>query len=95
MGFLVYALGRKSGRGRGMTLILDLTPDQERRLRREAEQRGLKAEEYARRLFDKLVFEDSDDAWEVDLDALAEGHERMPVLSPEATTRDRIYGERG
>jgi hypothetical protein len=78
-----------------MTLVLELAPEQERRLRREAEQRGLKTEEYARQLLDRLACEDSDEAWDADLDALTEGHQRLPVLAPEATMRDNIYGARG
>ena len=78
-----------------MTLTIDLTPEQEARLQKEAARHGLDPTDYARRLFDRLVIEDSEEAWEADLDALTEGHETLPVLAPQATTRAHIYGERG
>ena len=46
-----------------MVLMLDLQPELEERLRREAEQRGIPAEEYAARILDQsLHSEDNQDS---------------------------------
>jgi hypothetical protein len=34
---------------------------------------------------------DSEEAFEADLDALAEGSDDLPILAPEATSRRSIY----
>lgn len=78
-----------------MTLIVELSAEQKRKLDRAARQRGMKAEEYASQLLERLAAEDSDDAWEADLDALAEGSEQLTVLAPDATTRAHVYESRG
>jgi hypothetical protein len=78
-----------------MTLIVELSGEQENTLRRAARQRGIKTEEYAGLLLERLAAEDSDDAWEADLDALATGSDTLDVLAPDATTREHIYESRG
>lgn len=86
---------RTLGGRRAMTLVVELSEDQARRLRAASRQHGVEAEEYARHLLDRLASEDSDEAWEADLDALAQGSRDLPVLSRKATSREHIYEDRG
>ena len=77
-----------------MTLIVELSEEQKRQLDDAARKRGMKPAEYASQLLERLAVEDSDEAWEADLDALAEGSEQLTVLAPDATTREHMYESR-
>ena len=76
-----------------MTLTIQLRPEIEKRLREQAQQHGEELTAYASHLFERFVDMDSEEAWEADLNALTEGHERLPVLAPESTTRAGIYAD--
>lgn len=78
-----------------MTLTIELTEEQEARLAAQARAHGMNVEEYARLLLDRGMNDDSLEAWEEDMRALSEYSERIPVLKPEAFTRESIYGARG
>ena len=80
-----------------MTITLDLQPETEASLQAQAEARGLQLKEYLQDLLTKQATRpdrgraSNFDEFEAELDALAEGSEKMPVLPPEATTREGIY----
>jgi hypothetical protein len=81
-----------------MTLTISLSPQEEARIRNEAARNGLDASEYARRLIiQSLPVEPgglpalTDAEWENLLDELAAGSDNLPVLPPEAYTREAIY----
>lgn len=76
-----------------MTLTFDIEKEQQQRLQETAERHGLDAGTYAQRLFSQLLEFDSEEAFEADMDALAEGSENLPILAPEATLRSTIYGD--
>jgi len=77
-----------------VTLILELSPEVEARLQQEVRRQSLDAAEYARRLIENSLLPtspdnvDDDEAWEADMRALSEGSERLPVLPPEAFSRE-------
>lgn len=82
-----------------MTVTLELRPELERRLVSGAAARGVSLETYLTSLleaamppleFDRGTLEE----FEADMDALAEGSENLPVLPPEAFTREAIYADR-
>jgi hypothetical protein len=90
-----------------MTLTIDLPPELERRLAREAEQRGLSISEYTRCLIEqqlppqqeqkKSLWETlTPDEWEQAFDEYLASHDpTKPPLPPEAFERASFYGERG
>jgi hypothetical protein len=90
-----------------MSLVIDLDPDVESRLRREAERQGLEAGEYARRLIEhqlpsqqvtrQSLWETlTPDEWKREFRAWIESHDpTKPPLPPEAFERASFYGERG
>jgi len=77
-----------------------LLPETEASLHAQAEARGLQLKEYLESLLSEqatrqdrgrpLSFEE----FETELDALAEGSEKMPVLPPEALRRENMYEDR-
>jgi len=89
-----------------MTLTIDLTPEQEARLQREAARYGLAPAIYAHRLLvESLPPADNpaegpepltDDEFDALLDAMSEGMDpNQPPLAEEATRRASFYGDRG
>jgi hypothetical protein len=90
-----------------MTLTIDLPPDLEDRLLREAARQGLSASEYTLRLIEqqlpprqeekKSLWETlTPDEWERAFDAYLASHDpTKPPLPPEAFDRASFYGERG
>jgi hypothetical protein len=85
-----------------MTLMLELTPEEEVRLAGQARARGVDIATVVRDLLDYLPEQEEEvygdgkptlDDLEEMFAELAEGHDRRPVLAPEATTRAGIYAE--
>jgi hypothetical protein len=83
-----------------MTLTIRFTPEEESRIRWEAAQSGLKPADYLHGLIIQNLpppvepaKELTDEEWEELFDKLAEGSEELPVLPPEAFTREYIYGD--
>lgn len=80
-----------------MSISIELKPEVEERLEREAAARGVSVESYVERLIEQQFSMPSKTphvgADEVDqlLDSLAEGSDDRPVLPPEAYTRESIY----
>lgn len=90
-----------------MTLTIDLPPELEDRLLREAERQGLSASEYTLRLIEqqlppqqeerKSLWETlTPDEWKREFRAWINTHDATkPPLPPEALERASFYGERG
>jgi hypothetical protein len=83
-----------------MTVTLELKPELERRILAEAKAQGLSVEDYlvsvietaaAPATGERASLEEFDTA----MDELAEGLDDVPVLAPDALTRESIYGHRG
>lgn len=86
-------------------MTLHLSPDLERRLRREAERRGLDADAYAAQLIERQLPLQQDNAdslwnrltpeeWKKELRAYIESHDpTLPPLPPEAYERASFYEE--
>ena len=80
-----------------MNVILQLKPEIERRVTAEAVAQGISVEEYIMSLIEggALLLGSPEattpEEFEADMDLLAEGSERLPVLSPDALTRESIY----
>jgi hypothetical protein len=87
-----------------MALTIDLAPELEARLRREAEKQGLSTDDYARTLIEralptaepKSLWETlSPEEWQRAFDAYLAGHDATkPPLPPEAFERASFYGDR-
>ncbi len=82
-----------------MPISIELRPEVEERLGREASAKGVSIESYVEDLIERQVFPphqssriNMDDLDSV-LDALAEGSENHPAPPPEAYTRESIYQE--
>ena len=83
-----------------MTVTLDLTPELEQRVAAQAIAQGLSLEAYLLSVIEAAsVPAPSERAtleeFEAAMDELAEGLDHLPVLAPEALTRESIYGHRG
>jgi len=85
-----------------MALTLDLSEEQEARLRAEAARQGLAAEEYALRLLERglpasgpgsLWHALSTEEWIRHTREWAESHRDWPVLSDEAMSRESFYDD--
>lgn len=83
-----------------MPIQIELKPEVEERLGREAEAVGLSVEAYVEGLIEQQVTRPREGASRIDLeeldsvlDALAEGSEGRPTPPPEAYTRESIYHE--
>ena len=80
-----------------MTITLELLPDVEASLAAQAQAQGLELNTYLQRLLERHAIVKSPESTisleelEARLDALAEGSENLPVLPPEATTREGLY----
>jgi hypothetical protein len=82
-----------------MTITLELKPEVEERVSALASAQGLSLEAYLLALIESMplpaVSEQATvEEFEAAMDALAEGSDDLPVLSPEALTRESIYGDR-
>jgi hypothetical protein len=81
-----------------MVVTLELMPEVEQRIIAQAALRGVSLEAYLKGLIEAaaLVVEPDDgtvEEFEADMDAFSEGTEHLPVLPPEAFTREGIYGD--
>ena len=81
-----------------MVVTLELTPEVEQRMMAQAALRGVSLEAYLKGLIEAAaLLVDPDDGtleeFEADMDAFSEGTEHLPVLPPEAFTREGIYGD--
>jgi hypothetical protein len=81
-----------------MPIHLELKPEVEERLGREASAKGVSVEAYVEDLIERQVAGQSEGTYRVDmeevdrvLDALSEGSEVRPAPPPEAYTRESIY----
>jgi plasmid stability protein len=82
-----------------MTVTVDLNPDLEQRIAVRAAARGLSLEAYVLSLIEAAAVPTVGERatlaeFEAAMDALAEGLDNVPVLTPEAVTRESIYGHR-
>jgi hypothetical protein len=83
-----------------MTVTLDLTPELESRVVSEATALGLPVEAYLLSLIEAATGPATAEGaslreFEAAMDELAEGLDHVPVLAPEALTRESLYGHRG
>jgi hypothetical protein len=80
-----------------MTITLELLPDVEASLTAQAQAHGLQLSAYLQLLLEQHAAPKPPKATisleelEARLDALAKGSENLPVLPPEATTREGLY----
>ena len=79
-----------------MRLTIDLTPEVERCLKARAQEQGVSLAVYVQTLIEQMVVLESPSvvalqAFEADMDTLAEGSETLPVLPPEAYSRESIF----
>ena len=80
-----------------MTVTLELNPELEKRLVSQASRQGLSLEEYLLSVIDtRVIPPEAADAtleeFEAAMDELSEGTDHIPVLAPEAFSRESIYG---
>jgi hypothetical protein len=83
-----------------MTVTLDLTPELEKRVVAQAMAQGLSLEAYLLSVIEAAAPPAAEERasleeFEAAMDELAEGMDDLPVLAPEALTRESIYGHRG
>jgi hypothetical protein len=81
-----------------MTITLNLRPEVEEQVRSQAEARGMSTESYLAWFIENQILparrpRPTLEEFEADLDAMAEGTDNIPVLPPEALTREAIYGD--
>jgi hypothetical protein len=81
-----------------MKITLELPPEVEARLWVRARAQGVSLGTYVRTLIEQSAALDSQaglslQEFEAGMDALAEGSEELPVLPPEAYSRESIYGD--
>jgi hypothetical protein len=85
-----------------MTLMIDLPPELESRLREEAAKNGLEASQYVLRLIERQLPSESSrggslwdtlspEEWIREFEAWTESHRDLPVLPPEAYERASFY----
>jgi hypothetical protein len=82
-----------------MTVTIELTPEVEERVSALASALGLSLEAYLQSVIETTAFQAPGESATVEefdaaMDALVEGTDGLPVLSPEALTRESIYGVR-
>jgi len=82
-----------------MHITIELTPEVEARLWARARAQGLSLTAYVQTVIEQMAAWESAaggslEAFEAGLDALAEGSEQLPVLPPEAYSRESIYGDK-
>lgn len=88
-----------------MTLTIELAPEVEEQLRREAEQQGMASETYARQLLEERLLpaqelpfwaRASREEWLQAFNEWMDSHDaNLPPLPDEAYNRESFYGERG
>ena len=83
-----------------MTVTVDLNPDLEQRIAAHAAARGLSLEAYVLSVIEAAAVPAVEEhatlaEFEAAMDELADGLDNVPVLAPEALTRESIYGHRG
>lgn len=83
-----------------MIVTLDLTPELEKHIVAQAMAQGLSVEAYLLTVIEAAAVpavaeRASLEAFAAAMDELAEGLDDIPVLAPEALTREAIYGHRG
>jgi hypothetical protein len=81
-----------------MTLTLQLKPEVEERLLAHAQAQGVSLETYVAGMIEAQVLSapkrrPSLEEFEADLESIADGTDDIPVLPPEALTREAIYGD--
>jgi hypothetical protein len=81
-----------------MRTTVELTPEVEARLWARARARGVSLVTHLQTVIEQIAAlessgEGSLEEFEAGLDALAEGSEQLPVLPPEACSRENIYGD--
>lgn len=81
-----------------MTITLQLKPEVEERLLAYARAQGVSLETYLSGVIEAQVLpgpmrRPTLEEFEADLEAIAEGTDDIPVLPPEALTREAIYGD--
>src|SRR5437588_235765 len=81
-----------------MTVTLELKPEIEHRIMEGAAAQGVSVEAYLTSLIEGgALWLDpgvtTPEQFEADMDLLAEGSERLPVLSPDALSRENIYAD--
>jgi hypothetical protein len=81
-----------------MTIVLDLKPEVEERVVAQAQAQGVPLETYLASLIEAQVTpleppRPSLEQFLAELEAIAEGTDDIPVLPPEALTREAIYGD--
>jgi hypothetical protein len=82
-----------------MTVTLELKPEVEERVLALASSQGVSLETYLLSLIESTAFQAPGEGatveeFEAAMDELSEGTDDLPVLSPEAFTREAMYGER-
>jgi hypothetical protein len=81
-----------------MTITVELKPDVEERVLALAKAQGIPLETYLAAVIEAQVLparrrRPTLEEFEADLEAMAEGTDEIPVLPPEALTREAIYGD--
>jgi hypothetical protein len=81
-----------------MVVTLELTPEVEQRIIAQAASRGVSLEAYLQSVIEAVALvsppdEGTLEEFEADMDAFSEGTEHLPILPPEAFTREVIYGD--
>ena len=81
-----------------MRITVELTPEVEARLWARACAQGVSLAAYVQTVIEQIAALESSEVgsleeFEAGMDALAEGSEQLPVLPPEAYSRESIYGD--
>jgi hypothetical protein len=81
-----------------MRITVELTPEVEARLWAQARAQGVSLAAYLQTAIEQIAALESPqggslEEFEAGMDALAEGSEQLPVLPPQAYSRESIYGE--
>jgi hypothetical protein len=81
-----------------MNVTLELKPEIEHRVTAEAAARGVSVEAYLTSLIEDRALllgpeTITPEQFEADMDLLADGSERLPVLPPDAFSRESIYAD--
>lgn len=83
-----------------MTITLDLNPELEQRVTAQAAAQGLSPEAYLLSVIEAAALPAAGEGATIEefqaaMDEMAEGTDDIPVLAPEALSRESIYGHRG
>jgi hypothetical protein len=83
-----------------MTVTLNLAPELEKRIAAQALAQGVSVDDYLLSVIEATAApvpseRASLEEFEAAMDELAEGMDGVPVLAPEALSRESIYGHRG